>query len=126
MKLFDEVLLVIIFLSIAVVMLESISCLRDAHGPMLNKIEWFFTIAFTVEYILRISSSPNQRKYIFSFLGIVDLMAIIPTYLAVIIPEAQPFIVVRGIRLLRIYRILKLYRFVRAGNLLLIALRKST
>ncbi len=124
-KLFDEVLLIMIVLSIVVVMLESISEIRGAFGPSLNRAEWVFTLIFTIEYILRILSSPNPKKYIFSFLGIVDFLAIIPTYIAVTIPEAQPFIVIRSIRLLRIYRILKLYRFVRAGNLLLLAIRNS-
>lgn len=124
-KIFDELLLVMIIMSIAVVMLESIADMREKHGAALTGAEWFFTLAFTVEYILRIISSPRPKEYIFSFLGIVDLLAIVPTYLAATIPEAQPFIVVRAIRLLRIYRILKLYRFVRAGNLLLLALRNS-
>jgi voltage-gated potassium channel len=124
-KLFDEILLIFIVLSILVVMLESISAYRARFGAAFSYLEWFFTITFTIEYILRIISSPDPKKYIFSFLGIVDLLAIIPTYLAIILPEAQPLIVIRSIRLLRIYRVLKLYRFVRAGNLLLLALRKS-
>lgn len=124
-KIFDEILLVMIVLSITVVMLESIAEIRSSYGPFLYGAEWFFTIAFTIEYILRVITSPDPKKYILSFLGIIDLLAIIPTYIAISMPEAQPFIVVRSIRLLRIYRILKLYRFVRAGNLLLLAMRKS-
>ncbi len=124
-KLFDEILLVMIIISIAVVMLESIADIRAVYGTNLNRAEWFFTLAFSVEYILRIITSPKPKDYIFSFLGVVDFLAIIPTYIAVVLPEAQPFIVIRGIRLLRIYRILKLYRFIRAGHLLLLALRNS-
>ncbi len=124
-KVFDEVLLVMIMLSILVVMLESMSDMRAQYGSFLTCAEWFFTILFTIEYIFRIISSPNPRNYIFSFLGIVDLLSIIPTYIAISFPEAQPLIVIRAIRLLRIYRILKLYRFVRAGNLLLLAIRNS-
>ncbi len=124
-KLFDELLLVMIMLSITVVMLESIADVRAKHGQTLYKAEWFFTILFSIEYTLRIISSPRPKDYIFSFLGVVDFLAIIPTYIAISIPEAQPFIVVRAIRLLRIYRILKLYRFIRAENLLLLAIRKS-
>lgn len=124
-KVFDEVLLVMIMLSILVVMLDSMAEMRGRFGPSLNRAEWFFTILFTIEYALRIICSPRPRNYIFSFLGIVDLLSIIPTYLAITIPEAQPLIVIRAIRLLRIYRILKLYRFVRAGNLLLLAIRNS-
>jgi voltage-gated potassium channel len=124
-KLFDEILLVFIILSILVVMLESISFYRERFGQVFSNLEWTFTFIFTIEYIMRIISSPRPREYIFSFLGIVDFLAIIPTYIAIILPEAQPLVVIRSIRLLRIYRILKLYRFVRAGNLLLLALRNS-
>ena len=124
-RLFDELLLLMILLSITVVMLESMAEVRAVYGDRLNRAEWFFTIAFTIEYFLRIISSPKPGRYVFSFLGVVDFLAIIPTYIAIAIPEAQPLIVVRAIRLLRIYRILKLYRFVRAGNLLLLALRQS-
>ncbi|MGF1586648.1 MAG: ion transporter [Bacteroidales bacterium] len=124
-RLFDEILLIFIVLSILVVMLESVSAYRVRFSELFSNLEWFFTIVFTIEYGLRIISSPDPRKYIFSFLGIVDLLAIIPTYIAVVMPEVQPLIVIRSIRLLRIYRVLKLYRFVRAGNLLLLALRNS-
>lgn len=124
-RLFDEILLLMILLSITVVMLESMSEVRAAYGKRLTQAEWFFTFAFTIEYFLRIISSPKPGRYIFSFLGIIDFLAIIPTYIAITIPGAQPLVVVRAIRLLRIYRILKLYRFVRAGNLLLLALRQS-
>lgn len=124
-KIFDELLLLMIMLSILVVMLESMSEMRMRFGSFLSRAEWFFTIIFTIEYILRIISSPDPKKYIFSFLGIVDFLSIIPTYIAITFPEAQPLIVIRAIRLLRIYRILKLYRFVRAGNLLLLAIRNS-
>lgn len=124
-KLFDEILLAMIVISIAVVMMESIANLKIQYGKKLNLAEWFFTIVFSIEYIFRIICSPKPKNYIFSFLGIIDFLAIIPTYIAITLPEAQPFIVIRGIRLLRIYRILKLYRFVRAGNLLILALRNS-
>ena len=124
-RLFDELLLIFIVLSILVVMLESVSIYRARFSELFSNLEWFFTLVFTIEYALRIISSPDPKKYIFSFLGIVDLLAIIPTYIAVVMPEVQPLIVIRSIRLLRIYRVLKLYRFVRAGNLLLLALRNS-
>ena len=124
-KLFDEALLIMIIFSILTVMLESIAEVRAKHGPLLSGLEWFFTLVFSIEYIVRIIISPDPRRYIFSFLGIVDFLAIIPTYIAITIPGAQPFIVIRSIRLLRIYRILKLYRFIRAGKKLLLALRQS-
>jgi len=124
-RLFDEILLALIVLSILVVMLESMESLRLNYGLLFDNAEWFFTIIFTIEYIVRIIVSPKPKKYIFSFLGVVDFLAIIPTYIALSIPEAQAFIIIRSIRLLRIYRILKLYRFIRAGNLLILALLNS-
>lgn len=124
-RLFDEILLVMILLSVLVVMLESIESLKLRWGVAFNRMEWIFTLVFTVEYIIRIIVSPSPKKYIFSFLGVVDFLAIVPTYIALSIPEAQTFIIIRSIRLLRIYRILKLYRFIRAGNLLVLALLNS-
>ncbi|MEE4176040.1 MAG: ion transporter [Bacteroides sp.] len=124
-RVFDEILLLFIILSIVVVMLESMESVRMNYGKMLYNFEWFFTIVFTIEYIVRIIVSPKPKDYIFSFLGIVDFLAIIPTYIAFGFPGAQTFIVIRSIRLLRIYRILKLYHFVRAGNMLLMAVLKS-
>lgn len=124
-RIFDEVLLVFILLSILVVMLESMEAVRQEYGLLLFRIEWFFTIAFTIEYIVRVIVSPKPREYMLSFLGVIDFLAIIPTYIAFGLPGAQTFIVLRSIRLLRIYRILKLYHFVRAGNLLLMAIFKS-
>lgn len=124
-KLFDELLLVVILISVAVVMLESITEVRLTHGNTLLTIEWVLTLLFLVEYILRIISSPKPWKYIFSFFGIIDFLAILPTFLAIAVPAVQPLIIVRALRLLRIYRILKLYTFIQEGNVLLIALRNS-
>lgn len=124
-RVFDEILLALILISIIVVMLESITDLRLKYGELLISLEFILTALFALEYILRIIVSPRPRVYIFSFLGIIDLLAILPTFLAMLIPGAQTFIVIRAIRLLRVYRILKLYRYVRAGNLLIIALRAS-
>jgi len=124
-RLFDEILLVLIVLSILAVMLESIETFRLKWGELLGRAEWFFTMVFLVEYIVRVLVSPKPKKYIFSFLGVVDFLAIIPSFIALSIPEAQTFIIIRSIRLLRIYRILKLYRFIRAGNLLILALLNS-
>jgi len=124
-RLFDEILLVLIVLSILAVMLESIETYRLKWSAILGKAEWFFTLVFLVEYVVRIMVSPKPKKYIFSFLGVVDFLAIIPSFIALSIPEAQTFIIIRSIRLLRIYRILKLYRFIRAGNLLILALLNS-
>jgi voltage-gated potassium channel len=124
-KTFDIVLLIMILLSIALVMLESISSIKEQTGKLLYFSEWIITILFTIEYGLRIYSSPKPSAYIFSFMGIIDLLAIIPTYLAFGIPGLQSLIIIRSFRLLRIFRILKLYHIMRAGHMLLLALRNS-
>lgn len=124
-KLFDEILLVLILLSVGVVMLESITEFRLKYGYILNYAEWFLTILFLVEYILRIICSPKPKSYIISFFGVIDLFAILPTFISLAIPAVQPLIVIRAIRLLRVYRILKLYRFIKEGNIIIVALRAS-
>jgi voltage-gated potassium channel len=124
-KLFDEILLAVILISVAVVMLESIVEVREKYGTALYNIEWILTIIFLAEYIVRIICSPRPKQYVLSFFGVIDLLAILPTFIALAFPFIQPLIVVRALRLLRIYRILKLYRFVKESNYLLIALRAS-
>jgi voltage-gated potassium channel len=124
-KLFDEILLAIILISVGVVMLESITEIREKYGNILTITEWVLTILFLVEYIVRLVCSPNPRQYALSFFGVIDLLAILPTFISLAIPIMQPLIVIRALRLLRIYRILKLYRFIQETNYLLIALRAS-
>ncbi|TVQ14603.1 MAG: ion transporter [Bacteroidetes bacterium] len=124
-RLFDEMLLVLILFSVVMVMVESVAGLREQYSGFIYFSEWTLTILFLFEYVLRIICSPRPLKYIFSFFGIVDLLAILPTFLSLIVPGLQPLIVIRAIRLLRVYRILKLTRYIRAGNRLLIALRSS-
>jgi voltage-gated potassium channel len=91
--------------------------LRSTRGSF-TALEWIFTILFTLEYILRVLVVKQKRHYVFSFLGIVDLLSILPTYLSLIFSGAQVFIVIRIIRLIRIFRILKLAQFIGAGNTL--------
>ena len=92
---------------------------------LLTTLEWFFTIAFTIEYILRIYSSPNPRGYIFSFYGIIDLLSILPTYIAFIFPGSAYLIVIRVLRVLRIFRILKLFRYIGEANILFRAMMQA-
>jgi len=107
-KVFDVVLLVAILSSVLVVMLESVISIRLAHRAWLVGAEWFFTLLFTVEYAVRISCAPRPWRYIFSFYGVVDLLAILPTYLMLALPGAQRLAVIRALRLLRAFRIFKL------------------
>ncbi len=124
-KLFDIVLLALILLSTLIVMIESIPGLPPAYITFFHVLEWIFTIAFSLEYIMRLIVVKHKGKYIFSFFGIVDLLSILPTYLALFISGAQVLLVIRTIRLLRVFRILKLARFVGAGNSLQLALYAS-
>ena len=111
-KLFDVVLMVAILLSVLAVMLETVEGVAARWGPALNALEWFFTILFTVEYVLRLLCSRRPLRYAVSFFGIVDFLSILPTYLELGIPGAQSLLIVRSLRLLRVFRVFKLVRFV--------------
>ncbi|WP_134090469.1 ion transporter [Olivibacter sp. XZL3] len=124
-KWFDLALLVLILLSVFSVCLESVLTLRLRYHDYILIAEWTFTVLFTLEYALRVYSSPKPIKYIFSFYGLVDLISFIPTYLSLLLAGAQYLIVIRSIRLLRIFRILKLSRFMYEGNILRNALKAS-
>lgn len=124
-KAFDVALLVAILLSVVVVMLESVDSIHLAYGEYLYYVEWFFTIIFTLEYVARILAVTYPRKYIFSFFGVVDLLSILPTYLSLFITGAQALLVIRSIRLLRIFRVLKLARYIGGASELSDALKSS-
>lgn len=124
-KAFDVVLLIIIILSVFLVIIESVPRFNEQYGKSLRIMEWGITIFFTIEYIFRIVISRFPRKYIFSFYGIIDLLAVIPTYLSLIFTGAQGLIVIRAIRLLRVFRILKLTRYTNEGAIIMKALRAS-
>ncbi len=125
-QLFDILLLFTIITSLILVMLESVASIHEKHGVFLHNFEWFVTILFTIEYILRIYSTGKPIKYIFSFYGLIDLISFAPTYLMPLFPQAQYFFVVRTFRLIRIFRILKLVRYVKGSRTLLSVLRQST
>lgn len=109
---FDLVLLSFIVISVAVVMLDSVETIRARWGDELTTLEWFFTAVFTIEYVLRLLCVRHPKRYARSFLGVVDLLAIAPTYLALFFPVLHAFIDVRVLRMLRIFRILKLAAYV--------------
>jgi voltage-gated potassium channel len=124
-KLFDIVLLFLIILSIVAVMLESVAEIRFKYGKELEIIEWILTIFFSLEYIGRLVSVRRPLKYMLSFYGIIDLLATIPAYIDLLFPGLHFLLSLRAVRLLRVFRILKLVHFVGAGNSLLFALKKS-
>ena len=122
---FDVVLIGCILVSIGVVMLDSVASVNQRFGPILRTVEWFFTILFTIEYILRLYCSPSRARYAVSFFGVVDLLAILPTYLSVFIFHSRYLMVIRILRVLRIFRVLKLGNHVRQADLLKQALYAS-
>ena len=124
-KLFDEILILAIILSIITVLLESVTEYRQQYGQILNSSEWFFTIIFTIEYFLRMYSVRIPTSYVFSFYGIVDLLAVIPTYISVFLPGSQALSVIRILRVLRIFRILKLFQYMGEVNHLVKAMIAS-
>ena len=122
---FDIVLMWSIILSVLTVMLDSVNGIRREYGDILSSIEWFFTILFTVEYILRMISVRRPARYALSFFGIVDLLAILPSYLSLFIPGSQHLLTIRVLRLLRVFRVFKLASYVNDANILVTALRAS-
>lgn len=124
-KLFDIVLIISILLSVIVVMLDSIAAINKEYGNFLYILEWVFTVLFTIEYILRIISVGKPLKYAKSFFGVVDLLAILPTYFSLLFPGSQYFLVIRVLRLLRIFRVLKLVQYTVEARSLRQALKAS-
>lgn len=124
-KIFDITLMILIILSVLVVMLESINSLEAKYGRLFFALEWFFTICFTIEYLLRIYCVYRPRKYMLSFFGLVDLLSIIPTFLSIFISGTHYLAVIRALRLLRIFRIFKLVQFLQEGNIIIRALVAS-
>jgi voltage-gated potassium channel len=122
---FDLALLALIVLSIFLVMLESMTSFQARHGQLLLVLEWITTILFTIEYLLRLYCVHRPWHYARSFFGIIDLLAILPTYLALFFGGAQAFLVIRALRLMRIFRILKLGQFLSEGRYIVTAMRAS-
>ena len=124
-KAFDVALIGFIALSLVVVMLDSVEGVRMQHGELLRILEWILTIAFTIEYVLRLACVRKPLSYATSFFGLVDLFAILPTYLSLLLPGAQYLLVIRGLRILRIFRVLKLAHYLDESAVLARALMAS-
>ncbi|MDO9137597.1 MAG: ion transporter [Lutibacter sp.] len=124
-KKFDLFLIVFILLSVVLVTLESVESFQSKHHQFFNISEWVITILFTLEYFMRIFVSKKPSKYIFSFYGIVDFIAIIPKYVSLIFVGVQALVVIRTLRFLRSFKILKLARYVGAYENLIGALKAS-
>lgn len=124
-RFFDVLLLWLIVFSVLIVILESVEGIRLTSRKLFLVIEWILTGIFTIEYALRIFAARKPFKYIFSFYGIVDLLAILPAYIGIVFTGAQSLLIIRAFRLLRVFRILKINRYFAAGQMLLEALKAS-
>lgn len=122
---FDLFLLLMILASVAVVMLDSILVMRLRHGELLFQLEWGFTIFFTLEYLLRLYSSPAPLRYARSFFGVIDLLSILPTYLSLIFGGVQYLLAVRVLRVIRVFRIFKMVPYLQQAGFLFEAMMAS-
>jgi voltage-gated potassium channel len=122
---FDVALLVAIGVSIVIVMLETVAGLQADYGVWLRRAEWFFTGLFTLELLVRLWVCRKPMRYLFSFFGLVDLIAVIPTYLQLFVVGTQYLAVVRILRLLRMFRIFKMAHHIGEAGALMAALRAS-
>ncbi len=124
-KFFDVVLIIAIVISVAAVMLDSVQSIREQYEIYFDSIEWTFTILFSIEYVLRLMSVRKPLLYAFSAFGLVDLISILPSYIALYYIGAETFLVIRVLRVLRIFRVFKLAEYLGEANTLLVALRGS-
>ncbi|MGL5987331.1 MAG: ion transporter, partial [Burkholderiales bacterium] len=111
---FDIGLIVAILFSVLVVVADSVQSLQVRHGELFYRLEWGFTLLFTAEYLLRLACAPHPWRYVRSFFGVVDLLSVLPTYIALLFPETQALIDVRVLRLIRIFRVFKLTAYMGA------------
>ncbi len=124
-KWFDICLIAVISASVLIIMLDSIDSLHLKYGALFLGIEWAFTLAFTLEYIIRIWCAPNRKAYIRSVYGVVDLLALLPTYLSLLLPQTAPLLIIRLLRILRIFRVLRMLAMLQEANTLAGALHRS-
>ncbi|MBD3315786.1 MAG: ion transporter [Chitinivibrionales bacterium] len=125
-RFFDILLLWAIVASVMTVVLESVRSIQAEAPEFFYVMEWLFTVLFTFEYLARIISSPHPASYVFSFWGVIDLLAVIPTYAGLLAGGAHYLLAIRTIRLLRVFRILKLGKYLRAAEIIVAALKASS
>ena len=124
-RVFDIVLIFSIVVSSAAIILDSVETINEAYGQFLYRLQMFFLFFFTVEYILRILIAPKKQNYIFSFYGLVDFFAIAPIFISLFIPVGGFFPIIRSLRLLRLFSVFKMGRYIDESGALLRALRAS-
>ena len=123
---FDVGLLALIAFSVLLVMLETVEEIEARYDTLLFVLEWIITILFTIEYVARLITVANKWRYARSFFGVVDLLSILPVYLSLILPGAQSLLVIRSLRLVRVFRVLKMVRFISEANYLVRAIKASS
>jgi voltage-gated potassium channel len=123
---FDIALLALIVLSVLLVMLETVESIEDRYKTVLVVLEWIITILFTLEYVARLLTVTSKIRYARSFFGVVDLLSILPVYLSLILPGAQSLLVIRSLRLMRVFRVLKMAQFINEADFLVRAIRASS
>lgn len=124
-KWFDIALIVVILASVGVIMLDSVHEFDSRYGNVYLQIEWAFTLIFTVEYLVRIWCAPNRKGYVLSVYGVIDLLALLPTYISLLVPQTAPLLIIRLLRILRIFRVLRLLSLLAEANSLAAALHRS-
>lgn len=124
-RLFDQWLIAVILASVLVVVLDSVQSLNSSYHMLFNGLEWIFTVAFTLEYVARLVCVRHPSRYALSFYGLIDLAALLPTYVALLVPEVHALIDVRVLRLLRVFRVFKLTAYITEFQSLGAALRAS-
>lgn len=122
---FDVALIYLILLSVFVLMLDSVASISERYGSWLMIAEWTFTAVFTLEYLVRIYCSPRPLAYMRSFYGVIDLVSVLPNYLALFIPGANYLLIVRLLRVLRVFRVLKLARYLSEADVLIRSMVQS-
>ncbi|EED32775.1 Ion transport protein [gamma proteobacterium NOR5-3] len=124
-KWFDLILIFTILISVSVIVADSMANIHRDYGPLLQRLEWGFTLLFTIEYLVRIWIARNRRAYLFSLYGIIDLLAILPSYLAIVIPQTAPLLIIRLLRVLRVFRVLRLVGYLHEANQIAGVMRNS-
>ncbi|WP_251977131.1 ion transporter [Salinicola avicenniae] len=124
-KAFDIALITLILISVGIVFLDSVPHLHARFGEWFYVIEWAFTLIFTFELVVRLYCLDRPWRYLRSFYGVLDLLAILPTWLSLLLPGAQSLLVLRVLRVLRVFRVLRLMEFVGEGRMLVQALQRS-
>ena len=125
-KAFDIALLIVIVFSVLLVMLESVDEFNERYATQLLVLEWVVTILFTIEYVARLVTVERPARYARSFFGVIDLLAILPVYVSLFIPGAQSLLVIRSLRLLRVFRVFKMAHWLSEANYLVRAIRSSS